>query len=223
MVQIRPLLLAILDKFNHSEARKTLALMVSWGVRFLVSGGLGGGVLERHYSDRAKEVRSGSLKAATQLRDAMKSVVPANRQFESAFSTASVSTNYLARYYLRALENTARGTSQPELIPNPNQEVINLEHILPKSPSTSWSHIDEEIAFAFYPRIGNMALLKSKVNVGIGNDSFDEKKPFYGQSEYSLTKGLDEQEEWGPNEIEERQKELAALAAKTWPLTIRGR
>ncbi len=223
MIQIRPLILSILDVFEPSEVKKTLPLMVSWGVRLRISGALGGGVLERYYSERAKEVRSGKIKTAVGLRDAMKNVVPGDKQFETDFSTATVSYTYLARYYLRALENQSRGQSMPELVPNPNEEVVNLEHILPRNPSPAWSHIDEETAAAFYPRIGNMALLRSKVNIQIGNDGFLEKRPFFKESEFKVTSSLQEYQEWGHEQIEERQKILAELAVTTWSLKIRPR
>jgi hypothetical protein len=46
--QVRPLLLAIVKKFNSAEIRVSLRNLVSWTVRFLIYGGLGGGTLERH-------------------------------------------------------------------------------------------------------------------------------------------------------------------------------
>jgi len=43
LTQIRPLILAVLRNFSIKEASKTFQLMVNWGVRFLIVGGLGGG------------------------------------------------------------------------------------------------------------------------------------------------------------------------------------
>ena len=59
MVQVRPLLLAILAKFSAAEARKALRLVVAWGVRFLVHGGLGGGVLEDNYCQASNQHQRG--------------------------------------------------------------------------------------------------------------------------------------------------------------------
>ena len=86
MVQVRPLLLAILEKFSLAEARKALRGTVAWGVRFLVHGGLGGGVLEDNYCERAKSIHSGKITTAAQLLKAMAAVVPADRAFEEAFA-----------------------------------------------------------------------------------------------------------------------------------------
>lgn len=221
MIQIRPLLLAILAKYSRNEVIKVLPAMVSWVVRFLISGGLGGGMLEKHYSDRANEVWSGTLDSASSLVEKMREVVPSDRKFEVAFASARVSTNYLARYYLRGLENQFHGEENPELVPNPNEEAINLEHILPEQPSTAWSHVDAEMASAYYNRIGNLALTQVKINVEIGNDGFSEKKEYYASSGYNLTSSLTSFPEWGPEQIDTRQKELAKLAVQTWPNKIK--
>ncbi len=220
MVQIRPLLLAIISTFTKAEIKKSLPLMISWGVRFLIYGGLGGGVLERQYSEIARKVRDGEIKNARNMLASMKTVVPSDREFQTAFSTARVSTAYLARYYLRALEKQSKGEPNPELVPNPNEEVVNLEHILPDNPSSAWSHIDAETASAYVNRIGNLALLKSINNTLVGNDSFAQKKSSYFKSEYTLTSALALESQWSHVEIENRQKVLSELAVGTWPNKI---
>ncbi len=221
MAQIRPLLLAVLLRFSIPEVKKILGVMVSWGVRFLITGGLGGGMLERHYSEKAREVQSGAIATAKQLSKAMKSIVPSDGQFETAFSNARVSTNYLARYYLRSLEKQARGEAQPELVPNPNEEIVNLEHILPEHPSTSWAHIDDELASAYRKRMGNMALLRARINAEAGNDGFLDKRPFYAKSDFKLTSDLAAHSTWGTADIDQRQKYLAQLAVGAWPNVVR--
>jgi len=111
MVQIRPLVLAVLAHMEPREVEESLRSMVSWVVRFLVHGGLGGGTLEKHYSDRAMEVGSGAVTTASALTSKMADVVPSDEEFKEAFSAATVSKQYLARYYLRVLERAA--TSRP--------------------------------------------------------------------------------------------------------------
>ncbi len=51
--QNRPLILAAMQHFNPSDLQKTLRAMVSWGVRGLIVGGIGGGTAERLYCDAA--------------------------------------------------------------------------------------------------------------------------------------------------------------------------
>jgi hypothetical protein len=218
MVQIRPLLLAVLRQFSKSEAEKALRLMLAWVVRFLVVGGLGGGTLERHYSDRAKGVREGKVKTAKDLAKAMASVVPTDRLFEKEFATASVSRAVLARYYLTALEKQHQGKSEPDLIPNPSQRVVNLEHVLPQTPGAKWRAVKPEVAKAYYKRIGNLALMNADANSKAGNSSFADKLPAYRKSSFALTKEIGREKKWGPDEIDAWQQRLEKLAVKTWSI-----
>lgn len=218
MTQIRPLVLAVFDKFSIKEVQKSLKLMVSWAVRFLITGGLGGGTLETHYSQRAKDVREDKINTASQLSAALKNIIPSDAVFKEAFKIATVSKNYLARYYLRALERQEGGEKDPELVPNDNTDLINLEHILPQNPSKSWNYISEEQKETFTKRMGNMALLKTRINTELENASFSVKNPFYKTSAYKLTSMLEKYSRWDVNTISERQVKLADLAIKTWPL-----
>ena len=220
MVQIRPLILAVLDDgVEVGEARSTLKDMVSWGVRFLIVGGLGGGTLERYYSDAAQLVRAGKAKTAKSVSQALANVLPGDSVFQEAFGTARVSKANLARYYLQALELKKVGTPQPELVPNPNPDEVNREHVLPKKLSAGWTSVfsSEEHA-AFYRRIGNLSLLTQEENSGSGSDPFSVKKVVLAKSSFALTKMIGQEATWTRIEIERRQTELAKLAVKTWPL-----
>lgn len=218
MIQIRPLILSVLSKFSVPEVEKSLRLMVSWVVRFLIVGGLGGGTLETHYSIGAQEINKGSIKTAKQLSDQLKKIIPSDAKFKDSFSTATVSTQYLARYYLRAIEKQKRGETHPEFVPIDNTDIVNLEHVLPQNPSSLWNHISEEDRALYYKRIGNLALLATPINTEAGNDSFKFKKQFYNKSEYLLTKKLAAFKLWDKESISKKQAELASLAVKTWPL-----
>lgn len=217
MEQYRPLLLAVLEEFPAEHVRDTLRLLVAWSVRFLIVGGLGGGVMERHYCARALDIRSGTMRTASELARAMTNVIPNDEQFRAAFESARVSQHFLARYYLRVLEQQHAGEEQPEMVPN-EEAVITLEHVLPQTPGPEWVAFDEETAAAFYKRIGNLALLRQRINNElVGNRGFDAKKPFFDQSAYALTKEIAGQDSWGPDQIRERQRRLAELAVRAWP------
>ena len=217
MVQLRPLLLAILNEFSTRDVRECLRLLVSWSVRFLIFGGLGGGPLESRYCQRAAEIKQGKIKTAKDLLAAMSSIVPTDSQFKNAFANASVSKNYLARYYFRVLEKQVRGEPDPELIPNPNEDIVTLEHILPENPSSAWGYIEPEIAKAYYKRIGNLALLTRRINSEIRSEGFLAKRQFFKESDFKLTNSLTEYSSWGVEQIEKRQNDLGELAVQAWP------
>ncbi len=218
MVQVRPLILAILEHFNKKESAKSLKFLVNASVRFLIVGGLGGGALEQKYCDSALRINKKEITDTNQLCAFMKTSIPTDSVFKASFEKATVSKNYLARYYLRALEMVKQGDPEPEFIPNSSKDVVTLEHIFPKNPSAAWGNMEDDDVKANYKRLGNMTLLKKTLNSDIGNDGFDAKKPFYNRSGFLLTSSISEFDEWGENQINERQATLAQLALKTWPI-----
>jgi hypothetical protein len=219
VVPIRPLMLAVLTRFAPVEAEKAFRLFVRWSVRFLIAGGNRSGSVEQAYAARAVSVAKGEITTAKQLITQMRSVVPTDSEFETAFSTARVSQQYLARYYLRALELQKKGQPDPEWIPNDNL-VINLEHVLPETPGNNWPNIEPEMAEANFRRIGNLVLLQAKQNTLIGNSSFSDKRKALRDSAYLLTQEVGRKADWNIEEINERQKSLSKLAVETWPLDL---
>jgi Protein of unknown function DUF262/Protein of unknown function (DUF1524) len=215
--QIRPLMFAVSKHFSVKEAKLAFRLFVFWTVRFLIVGGRGG-LLDRNYAQRAQEIGKKKIKTAKELAGSMSDVVPSDALFQAGFTEARVSQVFLARYYLRALELKNKGEQEPEYVPTEDEHVINLEHILPEHPSPKWG-IDPDIASAFHKRLGNMVIMQVTKNSMMGNDPFAKKKKMLKDSSYSLTADVAACTTWGPKEIIERQKKLAALAVKTWPLT----
>jgi uncharacterized protein with ParB-like and HNH nuclease domain len=221
--QIRPLMLAVAQHFKPEEAEIAFRSFICWTVRFLIAGGMRGGQLEDAYGSKANEVDKGNIRNTKELLTALQNVIPTDTEFQTAFSTARVSQHNLARYYLRAIEAHLREeTDQPELMPVRDTVILNLEHILPQEPGDHWPHIDSETSDAYTKRIGNMTLIKTKTNADFGNAPFQTKRAEFQRSRIIITqriyKSTDRQTKWGPNEINERQKELAKLAVKTWSL-----
>lgn len=218
LTQIRPLLLSLLANFDVSGVRQAVRNLVSWSVRFLVHGGLGSGAIETHNCAAAKDIRAKTITSPSQLLRRLQPIIPTDAQFRGAFATCAVSKAFLARYYLRALEQQATGARDPELVPNENAEVVNLEHVLPQKPSRQWGHIQADEQTLLINRLGNLALLKTKINTRAGNDGFTSKKTFYGQSAYELTKCIIHESTWDRGAIDRRQASMADLAVLTWPL-----
>lgn len=216
--QIRPLLFAVARHFDPVEAEKAFRLFVSWSVRFLIYGGRGG-MLDQQYSLRAQDVGIRKIAKARELRAAMTRYVPTDAAFEEAFATARVSRPRLARYYLRAIEKAHAGGGHPEYVANEEASEINLEHVLPLTPSEEWGVGNDE-AKAAQRMLGNMVLLPVDQNRDLGNKSFLEKREVYAKSAYYITKQVSEYTEWDLEQIRKHQAELAKIALKTWPLTF---
>lgn len=215
VTQLRPLLLAVFSHFEPPEIAKAMPMIVAWTVRFLICGSGGSGTLESAYSDRAKEVSDGKYRTAADLYAAMAAVVPGDKTFEARFAAATVSNANLAKYYLRVIEHQKRATNEDELVVNPS-EMVNLEHVLPKTSNADWAHIPAADQKALLKRVGNLTLLHSKRNNRVGNASFDRKKDVFKDSAVQITKDICAYQTWDEAAITARQEELAKIAVKAW-------
>lgn len=217
MTQIRPLLLALLNKFPPKKVSEAFKKLVSAAVRYQMVGGVGGGTLERVYSDTAKAVTEEKIKTPNEVIQAFKNV-PSDSAFLSAFSIASVSKQKIARYYLRELE-IAEADGNAETIPNHDTNSVNLEHVLPTTPDPSWQKVfSEDEMRSYQKRIGNLALMSAKLNSTIGNGCFEDKKEYFRESAFSFTREIANEDIWGKASIDSRQQRMAEVAVKHWSI-----
>lgn len=214
--QIHPLMFAVARHFSVKEAKLAFRQFVFWSVRFLIAGGRGG-LLNNWYGVAAQKVTNREIKTAAGLSKYLLDILPPDALFEDEFARARVSNVRLARYYLRALEQARKEQPEPEWLPNNDEQVINLEHVLPQNPGSTWPEIEEDIARTYWRRIGNMAILKATPNSIIGNSSFGDKRLTFSESGFFFTQDIAKYDIWGVTQIEERQRELAKWAVKTWP------
>jgi len=215
----RPLLLAALQKFNAPEVEKLMVAMVSWSVRGLATGRFGGGVAEAAFCNVAKDISAGTITstAAVLADPRLSSMVPTDKEFQSAFSEWKVTKGSLARYILRTLELEERGEPEPELVVNTETDHVNLEHVLPKSPKAAdWPTFSRDEQTAFVHRIGNLVLLQKGSNDKIGNKSWSVKKPVLAKSQLELTKKAAAHADWTKEVIAKRQEDLSVLAVRAW-------
>ncbi|MFD0900205.1 DUF262 domain-containing protein [Actinomadura sediminis] len=212
----KPLMLAALKHFSVEETRKLLRALVSWSVRGVIMNTINAGSVEKEYCRAAVEIRNGRISTMEDVRFELDKVLPSDREFKSAFEIAQVKRNKTARYYLRALERGHAGEPEPELVPNPDENQINLEHVLPRNAKPEeWLAFDDIDTWAYL--LGNMVLLQKTKNSKIGNRPFASKRQTLIESKFALTKAVGELQEWNPEAINERQKQLAELAVKVWP------
>ncbi|WP_368570903.1 DUF262 domain-containing protein [Acinetobacter haemolyticus] len=217
MVQIRPLLLSIINKFNKIELSLAFKKLVSVAIRYQIVGGIGGGYLENLYAQTAQQIAQDKITSAKQIIEEFKNL-PTDETFKDAFSIATVSKAKIARYYLSEIENF----DDAEKIPNPDVRVINLEHILPQTydPKSLWGKLfNEEDHKSYSRRLGNMCLLSTEINSGLDNLApYEEKLSSYKEASFNHTKKLETFENWTKENILKRQLEMAEKAIKIWAL-----
>ncbi|WP_158070597.1 DUF262 domain-containing protein [Mycobacterium sp. NS-7484] len=215
----RPLLMAAMDNFKQAEFKKLVQALVNWSVRGLVNESMNSGTTEAQYCLAAVEIRAKRITTVAQLRTFLGATVASDSDFQGAFSLMRLKRNWLARYYLQALELQKIGEAEPALVPNPDENKLNLEHVLPQNAVPGdWTDIPtrEDVETWAY-RLGNMVLLSKQENNDIGNGNFQSKVPVLKASDLQLTNEVGSKQDWTPKQIESRQKDLAELAVKTWP------
>lgn len=220
--QYRPLVLSILKRFtNKKEVELSLKLIVTWVVRNLIVGSLGGGALENEYAELAKKIFRNEIKTSNKFRDDLKNI-PSDQAFKDRLLTISLSKEKLARYYLRAIESQYKGNGTPECIVDSDPNVVDLEHILPKKPKAGeWTNFTPEEVKEYTNRLGNLTVMSKKKNSDLKSESFDKKKEIYEISDIKITEEIvDEYSEWNKESINKRQQFLAEIAVKTWNLKL---
>lgn len=222
--QIRPILLAAMDRFPPKDFVNLIYLSVSWAVRLTISNMQGTGDLETVYSTVAARIFKKELKSIQAIAKEMKKSVPDDPNFQRYFTDVSIPNSEAARYYLGALERQFKGEPHPAFIPNDETTSVTIEHIMPKDFGDyrgEWQHIKNEIHEDYIFRLGNQVLLTSKDNHDMGSRGYPFKKPFLDKAEFVLTKKTGAYAEWGQEQIEQHQAVLGKLALATWPLTLR--
>ncbi|HEB9289408.1 TPA: HNH endonuclease [Campylobacter coli] len=105
-----------------------------------------------------------------------------------------------------------------------------LEHLLPKSWQKHWSNIikDEKEAEELIYQIGNMTLLKGKLNSSLQNMNWQAKLNGDGKARNYISKNADllinkellDKKLWNKNEIENRTKKLMNDFFKIWNVNL---
>ncbi len=215
---MRPLVLAIAFRMDAKQAALALQFLAVLGVRLLIASSTRSGSVELPLAAAAHDVFLGKIGTAALLKSALSSLTPGDHEFRTAFETARVSNARLARYYLRSLEMAAKSESEPWFIPQTDRSVINLEHVLPRKPEENWPSWNDDEIRLYSTRIGNLVLMRASDNSALKSSAFAAKREVYRSSAYVLTSQVAECDEWTTDTITQRQKQLAELAVRTWPV-----
>lgn len=215
---LRPLLLAVAAKFDKKDAALAFQFAVSLAVRLVIASGTRSGSIEQAIAHAAFAVFSGATVTALAMKKSLVEITPSNEEFRAAVEIAKVSNARFARYYLRSLEMAAKNEPEPWFVPTDDRSIINLEHILPKKPMGNWPLFTTEEAELWLNRLGNQALMRASDNSDSRSGPFEDKKKIYEKSPYALTSQVATASTWTPDAIATRQKSLAEIAVRTWPV-----
>lgn len=209
-----PVALAAVEKHDAASARGVVRAALDLYVRWNVIMRLESTELEEFLYKRAHELWEGaSLEAAV---DSIVSAAPPVEDFVEAFAKASLSRRNQQRHVLERLEMVLRKDAGADELEPRKAHTVHVEHVYPQKPakSATWKDHDNWI-----DRIGNLTLLHQRLNASVKNGPFDKKKTKYVHSHLMLTRQLMDFDSWSPKHVEARQRMLAELAPRAWPIT----
>lgn len=218
--QCYPVLLNAIEVFKEAkDIVKAFRIIANFSFRYNIIGGGTSGDLERVFGEIAYGIRVGTHTSPRGVADALRGV-NTDSKFRTDFENATIPKTKakLARYVLGRINDHLGG---PELIANTDSKVVNLEHVLPQKPDTSWKGVfSQSISVDDYVyRIGNLTLLTTKINDKVANKSFKKKQDIaFKDSKLALNKFLKTAKKWSEKEIEKRQADMAKTALEIWEL-----
>lgn len=212
-----PLLLAARRNFNSSDFTTLLRAITVISFRYNTIGAYSPNEQERVYNNTAERISSGEITDLAMLWPLLKTIYVEDNRFKVDFSEKSISTSdgrgkKIVRFILCALEKQLSGRDY-----DPSSDSFNIEHILPQNAPDGWGGFSYDESRALVDRLGNMTILNVRVNRDIGTEEYVEKRSYYENSDYYLTKRLAEQnEEWTPERISAWQSWMANQATAIW-------
>jgi len=208
-VQCYPLILSTYLT-RPRDITKILSWIVAITVRYSIICGKGTGNLETAYARASSRMRQTDVKLKS-IREILAGICPSDEEFVTMFKEKTLSSPRIIKYLLAKIEMSIAGDNS--LIPNP--DVLTVEHILPKNPSSKWPSAMRQAEFLERNcnRIGNLTILTGPMNRDCENAPFSNKKKEYQKAKYRLAIELTALEEWGSKEIGDRQTLLAPSIA----------
>jgi hypothetical protein len=211
-IQCYPLILS-----TYLSRPKDLSTVLSWitnlTVRYSIICAKGTGNLETAYARASSATRKPDAKMKD-VKELLLNIWPNNDEFKSSFKEKTFSSPRIIKYLFAKMEVAI--SKDDSLIPNP--ETLSVEHILPKKPGAKWPQRMRSAEFlkGHVSKIGNLTILTEPMNRDCESREFSFKKTIYKNSKYKLTKDLSHISDWSETEIEQRQANLAEIAASVW-------
>lgn len=217
MFQVRqpfPLLMAAHRNLDAAGFQKVLDACSIISFRYNVISGLNPNEQDTAYNDAALSIAQEGRFEMSWLRR----VYPEDDSFVTAFANVEFKTttrnNKVIRFILAEIERQEHGHQLDRA-----SDLYSIEHVLPLAPETTgWSFDDDAVERSVH-RLGNLTLLETSVNRGLGNVGYAEKRAKYMASQVAMTKSLAEHyAEWNEESISNRQRWMAKVAKGIWRL-----
>ncbi|MDZ4908660.1 DUF262 domain-containing protein [Clostridium perfringens] len=219
-----PILISALEKYDFKvddqEFYKVSKLCLNFLVRYITVLKRKPTVIEKVFGEIAREFSINKLyeKFIMYAKD---------NEFQNALEIIEVkqrsdATHYLLTQYEKSLHENEQWIA-------PERKSVTIEHILPQTIKQSevsgqkWLEIfgGKDECEKYLNRLGNLTLLGPKAQSKTSNKFFDKKQDVYKEyTDMLMTKELLEYSNWGIEEIEKRQKEMAKKFVEIFTLDI---
>ena len=212
-------LLAAFDRFEKDDRTgfaRFLAAIAVVSFRYNVICGRTSNDQEAMYNRIAREMSQGRIDRVATAIEALRPVYPEDAEFRAAFAERSLRTSSrnrrVVRFILFRLEEKLSGNRFDF-----ESAKYGIEHVLPENPGDDWGQFDDQQREAFTYRLGNMTLLESTKNWGLGNIGFTGKRAVFVKSECLMTARLAQEfDDWTVDKIRSRQIRMAKQATSIW-------
>lgn len=207
-----PVLLAAQSCITNLKLKRKifrLCSIISFRYIFISNGSAND--LEKAYNDLCLKINKYKNEIKIELiQKDMKEFLVSKEEFIAKFNNKEIKTRNnkkVITYILKGIERNI-GTKI--------NEDHTIEHILPESYTDEWNKKFNNEAQQYIYRLGNYILLEKEYNSEIGNSEFSDKKPRYKESVYNEAKKISELEDWGIEQLENHQYEMAKIANTVW-------
>jgi len=218
--QVYPMLMKAYPKLSEKDFAQLLKICNTITFRYNIIGEKNERRQEKIYADTALQISKSTLQSVKDICLALRPLYPNDEQFKAAFAQKQLKTTVpqnkrIVRYILFEIEKQFSDKDY-----DTDSDKYNIEHILPENPQESWKQFNENELRDYVYRIGNMTLLTKKTNNEAANHSFDIKKNIYANSNFNITKKINEENaEWNTSRISKYQNWMAKQATSIWKIS----
>lgn len=207
-----PIIIAmVLNEYEDKDIKNVLKAIEILAFRNFVVSGLTANKYEVYFAKVAKQISDDKI-SSKEIIDILTQETIDDEKFKRNLIGLEVKTVPTAKYILREIEDFNSQEKQT----NKNNQIINLEHIMPKN-NNQWK-VDIEFHKKYLYRLANQTLLLEEYNKSISNKIFEIKKDVYSKSKINMTKALCSVEVWDSKAIQERENKLNEVIVKRWAL-----
>ena len=218
------LLLTAFDRFAENNRRgfiRLLRAIAAVSFRYNVICSRQSNEQEVVYNNIAVELSSRRINDVAAAIARLRHVYPDDQEFRAAFTDKSLRTtssrnNKVVRFILFRLEAQLSGQSLDF-----ESAKYGIEHILPENPGDGWDQFDDQQQEASTYRLGNLTILATADNRGLGNTGFANKLEVYRRSNLAITRKISEEyDAWTEEKIRSRQEWMAKQATGIWRISF---